>query len=730
MKALVVAPLLLLVGFTAGTAFAFDDKGMSFAGDSAMTLVLTPARLSQPQSQVPASVTIIDRELIEATGAREIYQLLQLVPGMSAIKVDGNVPTVSYHGTQSRDVRRLQVMIDGRSQYLPGLSRVLWNDFPLEIEDIERIEVTRGPASAAYGANAFQGVINIISRHPQDVSGATVAVRSGNNGVQDWRVSSTGGEGAVSSRITVASRDDDGYSVPYAGEPRRDEKSIQTINSRTHIEVSQRDSLELLAGGSRRSLGLSTEQSDFGQYTDFIELPENRSDEAFAQLRWKRQVSDRQQVKVQLYTQYKRTEDSLAGCFTIPDVGLPPAAGGLLFSKELRDLFEENNRNWADTESAFTGIFSAGPQTPVEASVLARFNTLAGSGLGAPCGQLNLGIIEKRHDLEIENTIQLTATSRLLLGANLRLDQGESEVYVSEDVSNFSQSLFGNLEVQLAPPLFLNLGGYWEHDQLNGSYFNPRGAVIYQFLPSQSLRLVYAEALRTMDIYEKRADIHILPKHLSGGYGTDPVANLGWATPELFPTQKSDGRLKPESIRSTELGYYARVSSLEWDLRVFREQLDSLMSESLGPLKFQPSNDGSINIQGAEMQLSWRLHPRHLLRVTGSRISTKAEHPDAVLVRTEQTLAAENLASALWRFDMNQNWMLAANWHLADSWGRRNQNKYERADFHIAFRTRLPHSTLEVSALVQHLLTDDPIVRHYNLYKEDNLYWLAAAVSF
>src|SRR5690606_25733968 len=69
-------------------------------------MVLTPARLSQPQSQVPASVTVIDRNLIEASGAREIYQLMQLVPGMVALKVDGNVPTVSYHGTQARDVRR------------------------------------------------------------------------------------------------------------------------------------------------------------------------------------------------------------------------------------------------------------------------------------------------------------------------------------------------------------------------------------------------------------------------------------------------------------------------------------------------------------------------------------------------------------------------------------------------------------------------------------------------
>ena len=262
-------------------AFAFDDTSSLF-GDDEVPMVLTPARLRQPQSQVPASVTVIDRELIEASGAREIYQLLQLVPGMSAVKVDGNVPTVSYHGTQSRDARRMLVMIDGRSQYLPGLARVLWNDFPIEIEDIERIEVTRGPAAAAYGANAFQGVINIITRHPQDVSGSTVAVRGGNNAVRDWRVSTADSKDGVSSRVTVASRHDAGYTEPFRGEPRRDSKSVQTINLRSHIEINERDSLELMAGGSQRTLDLPTERSDFEDFTDFTVLPENRSEEVFA----------------------------------------------------------------------------------------------------------------------------------------------------------------------------------------------------------------------------------------------------------------------------------------------------------------------------------------------------------------------------------------------------------------------------------------------------------------
>ena len=731
MRLSVATVILLLAGLPPDRSFAFDSEESPFPGDS-MPMVLTPARLSQPLSQVPASVTIIDRELIEASGAREIYQLFQLVPGMSAVKVDGNVPTVSYHGTQARDARRMQVLIDGRTQYLPGLARVLWNDFPLEIEDIERIEVTRGPASAAYGANAFQGVINIITRHPEDIVGTTVAARGGNNGVKDWRVTSASGQNGVISRVTVASRDDAGYTEPYLNEPRRDQKSVQTINLRTHLEVNPRDTLEFLAGGSRRSLNVPTERSDFDDFTDFIVEPENSSEEAFAQMRWKRQVSDRHQIKVQAYTQYKKTEDLLAGCFVLPGLEAIPEAGGLLFSREMRDLFEANNRDIDATEDSLESALVNGPANAEEGAVLVRLNTLMTANAGAPCGQLSPLIIERRHDLEMENILQLSPDMRLIVGANLRLDQGESDTYVGEPVENFSQRLFGNLEVRLAEPVYLNLGGYWEHDELNGSYFNPRGALIYQFLPSQSLRLVYAEALRTMDIYEKSADIHIQPQNLAGAYGADPLATLGWETAEFFATQTSDGALDPERIRAAEIGYYGRASALEWDIRLFDEQLDRLVSGPMNPERFRPDNDASVDIQGAEAQLSWRPHPRHLLRLAGSRISTKASHPtEPGSVRLEQALAAETLASVLWRFDVNERWMLSGFWHRADHWNdRRFEHVYERADLHISRRVRGPRSTLEISAVVQHLLSDDPVVRLNNVYKEDDLYWLSAAVSF
>jgi len=707
-----------IAGLLCCTTALAEFPGFDGSEAEVMPRVLTPARLSQPQSQVPASVTVIDRQLIEASGAREIYQLLQLVPGMIAIKVDGSVPTVSYHSTQARDTRRILVLVDGRSQYLPGLARVLWNDMPLEIEDIERIEVTRGPASAAYGANAFHGVINIITRHPQEMTGTTVATRHGNNGVQEYRVTTAASGASSATRLTVASRADDGYDEPFDGEDRRDRKRIRTANMRSVFELSNHDTVEFLAGGSQRVLQLSESGSDFGELLDYIELPEDQSEEAFVQLVWQRQLSDRHQFSIQAYSQNKRTSQPAIGCLKPLMEGLPAATGAAFFSQEARDLFDASGR--------MQEVFLEAVDSDVP--LLTRINTLALSGAGPLCFKIDPAIEETRHDIEVENTFFLNDATRVVVGANLRHDRGKSETYTNGSVDNVSHRVFGNVEMHLADPLFLNVGGYWENDDLNGTYFSPRVGLIYQFLPTQSLRLVWSESIRTMDLYERRADIHIRPQNISGVWASDTEALLGWDNPEFFAAQISDGSLKPERIRSYEAGYFARVSSLEWDLRVFREELYDLVSGAINPFSFRPDNLSEVNIQGAELQVSWRPHPRHLLRATGSRIDTRASHPQGYrFTRLEEALAADQIASLLWRYDIRQGWMLGSGWYTARNWSYAD---YERADLHLSRRIRGRHGMVEISGVVQHLLTSEPVVRRNNLYKADNLYWLSASVAF
>jgi iron complex outermembrane receptor protein len=152
----------------------FDVASSSGWGHISQPLpqVLTATRLKQSAAAVPGSMTVIDSELIKASGARDISELLRLVPGMMVGYTTGNQAAVNYHGTSASDARRMQVLIDGRSVYRAGLATVDWSDIPVAMEDIERIEVFRGPNTVSYGANALMAVVNILTRSPANSHGS------------------------------------------------------------------------------------------------------------------------------------------------------------------------------------------------------------------------------------------------------------------------------------------------------------------------------------------------------------------------------------------------------------------------------------------------------------------------------------------------------------------------------------------------------------------------------
>jgi len=117
--------------------------------------VITATRLKQSLFDAPASVSVIDRAMIKASGARELPDILRLVPGMVVGRESGSEAYVLYHGTNAGGARRMQVQINGRSVYEAALARVDYIGLPFDVAEIERIEVVRGPSSAAHGANSF-----------------------------------------------------------------------------------------------------------------------------------------------------------------------------------------------------------------------------------------------------------------------------------------------------------------------------------------------------------------------------------------------------------------------------------------------------------------------------------------------------------------------------------------------------------------------------------------------
>jgi len=141
--------------------------------------VTTASRKEQRLKDVAAAIFVISREDIERSGATSIPEVLRMAPGIQVAKLSNNRWAVSARGFNGRFANKLLVLMDGRSIYSPLFSGVMWEAEDTLLEDIERIEVIRGPGAAMWGANAVNGVINIITRHARDTQGNLLVASAG-----------------------------------------------------------------------------------------------------------------------------------------------------------------------------------------------------------------------------------------------------------------------------------------------------------------------------------------------------------------------------------------------------------------------------------------------------------------------------------------------------------------------------------------------------------------------
>ena len=152
-----------MLGATPGIA---EPTAADAEGDFYARTVVSASRTSRSAVFAPASVSIITDEDIASSGARTIPDLLRRVAGIDVVAMSASDQNVSIRGFNQRVSNRVLVLVDGRSVYQDFLGATFWTTLPFNLEDIERIEVIRGPGAALYGANAVVGIINIITRQP------------------------------------------------------------------------------------------------------------------------------------------------------------------------------------------------------------------------------------------------------------------------------------------------------------------------------------------------------------------------------------------------------------------------------------------------------------------------------------------------------------------------------------------------------------------------------------
>jgi iron complex outermembrane receptor protein len=172
-----------LVLFTALVpAAAWCQPGLADASLEQLlnTPVTSVSKKEQTLARTAAAVFVISQDDIRRSGAVTLPDVLRIVPGVDVAQIDANAWAITIRGFNNRYSSKLLVMVDGRSVYTPSFAGVYWDQLDLPLEDIERIEVIRGPGATVWGANAVNGVINIITKSSKATKGGVAEVTAGN----------------------------------------------------------------------------------------------------------------------------------------------------------------------------------------------------------------------------------------------------------------------------------------------------------------------------------------------------------------------------------------------------------------------------------------------------------------------------------------------------------------------------------------------------------------------
>jgi len=500
-----------------------------------LPVVLSASRLSQPISETPNAMTVIDRGMIVASGFRNIADLFRLVPGMYVGYDDGHTPFASYHGMTDQYARRMQVLVDGRTVYLPPVGGVDWLDIPLHLDDIERIEVIRGPAAASHGANSLQGVISIITRDAASMNGAAVSLTRGSGGISDAsaRLGKSGGD--LDYRVTLTNRMDDGHDLQVLN----DSSSTRQINLRGNYRFNMRDSIDFQFGYSDGIRGMGNSLRATEPFRDA-----NTSSD-FQQLDWLRVLQDGGEFKLNYYHISRSYMDSSA----------------LAIEKD-------NYR-------------------------------------------------VHRHEIGLQHTMSLGASSRIVWGGAARYDTIASTMLFKAPQSLQLFQIFAHDELRVAPSLLVNFGAMFEDDGMGNRNLSPRASLNYHVTPEHTLRAGASVAYRSPVMFEQKS-------------------NTSYTVSRSF---RSVGALRPERVFSREIGYLGEFREMNFslDARIYQDQVRGyifLDPQPTAPLSFSFSNLYAANYQGFESTLKYHLskqsnlifnyaHQRASCAVTGSMTMPK-----------------------------------------------------------------------------------------------------------
>jgi iron complex outermembrane recepter protein len=576
----------LTVGMFLTSPFAIAAEAIdTLFGDN--EVVISPTRLKQPISDVPAAVTVITSSTIDELGIRSITDALRLVPGMSITQPTGNDFRVNYHGTNIQIPRRMTVLIDGVSMYRPGLGRIDWKELPVAIDDVDRIEVTRGSNSAAYGPNSMLASINIITKRPSETARLSARTTLGSNSESYAHLGLAGTVGETAYRFSVGYSSDQGYdSLPRGGD--HDDTRLLRASFRSISQLTRSSTIDFSTGvshGTKEIPFVDVYQKTFGDQktTDF-----------FLNVLGKVTVNPANELSIRASHAQNSVRQTWVTC--IPNALLLP---------ELYDLWAANR---AYAQAVVAGRVPTGASASDNALAARAVAAVAGLGANATrrnCASPNQDLDQSRTELDIHDSFSYGSWLRGIIGVGARHDIGESATFLRQRITYDSLRAYTHIEYRLTPNLVSNLGAYAEKIEGLATSLQPRVSLNYSYDSNHSVRAILSQASRSPDMLEREG--------IFSYTAIDAEFPInGSRTVRFYQSGRSKQPLTPERIFNREIGYAykSRTSGIDFDVKVFSDQLSNLISEKLQVSNFDPTNKGRVDLRGVEVQGSINAAPR------------------------------------------------------------------------------------------------------------------------
>ena len=262
-------------------------------------------------SESPAAISVITQEDIRRSGLTSLPELLRTVPGLDVARINGNQWAVSSRGFNYQYGNKLLVLVDGRAVYTPSFGGVFWNAQAVVLEDLDRIEVIRGPGATLWGANAVNGVINIITKSAKDTQGGLITTTVGTEDQSSTAIRHGGQLGTnLFYRAYVKYFNRDGL-VDSTGRSAPDDWNSIRGGLRLDWEPSLESQFTLQGDFYSTAAGVNIQQPQqappFSQSINPV--AHNRGGNVLG--RWARSFSDTSQLTVQTYFDHLKQDDGL-----------------------------------------------------------------------------------------------------------------------------------------------------------------------------------------------------------------------------------------------------------------------------------------------------------------------------------------------------------------------------------------------------------------------------------